>query len=73
MSQVKASERQKQFEDKCREIADELVKQVSLLPLPNRILAKANIADLFDCIRTAYGNGRADEKENVPVVLQGSH
>ena len=63
-----ASERQKQFEDRCRVIASELLTQVAEVPLPTRLIAMGNISDLFDCIRDSYGNGRADEKEGIPEV-----
>jgi hypothetical protein len=59
------SERQKKYEDGCREISNDLLKQISRLPLPQRLLAMGNISDLFDCIRTAYTNGRCDEAEGV--------
>jgi len=60
---AEVTERQKKFEDGCREIADDLYRQVDGLPLSASLRAKANVQDLFNCIRTAYDNGRADENE----------
>ena len=59
----KVSERQKKYEDSCREIGNDLKKQLQGLPLSDRLLAVGNLIDLFACIRQAYLNGRADEKE----------
>jgi hypothetical protein len=33
--------------------------------LPDSLLAFGNVSDMFDCIRTAYNNGRADERDGV--------
>lgn len=61
------SERQKVYEDGCREIAKDLEAYLDRLPVPHSFIAQAHLTDLFACIRTAYGNGRADAARHVPV------
>jgi hypothetical protein len=59
------SKRQQSYEDSCRLIANDLLTAVRKLPLPDSLLAFGNVSDMFDCIRTAYNNGRADERDGV--------
>ena len=63
MKTLPVSERQKSYEGKCRQIADDLLVAIRKLPMPESLLAMGNLTDLFDCIRDAYNNGRADERE----------
>lgn len=64
MSTEDVTDRQKEYEQGCRDIARDLEIMILLLPLPTCLLALGHLTDLFGCIRTAYTNGRVDEAES---------
>jgi hypothetical protein len=69
---TEASEGQKTFEDGCCKIADDINKYLDRLPLPERLLGKAHLVDLFACIRTAYENGLWDGDSTKPEEPQSA-